>query len=148
MHQGLLRKHHGTYHRVLLGCSQSCLPRNSHRCRCCDYSCDCSCSYQFVKFFIQLYHYRPMILPTSLIKVRPILRSSPCLVNGIPVALATLRLSTSMPIARRGEKEVPGIPSIFICGVVLNSSAKVGMVCEAFLRINWKRGMFPHRPIL
>lgn len=77
-----------------------------------------------------------MILPTSLMIERPILRSRPCFVRGIPVALAMFLLRTSMPKARRGEKEVPGIPSIFICGVVFICSAKVGTVCEAFLRIN------------
>ena len=57
------------------------------------------------------------------------------------MALAMFLLRTSMPKARRGEKEVPGIPSIFICGVVLICNAKVGMLYEAFFRVNWKKGI-------
>lgn len=77
-----------------------------------------------------------MILSTPLIKVRPIFRSIPCFVSGIPVAFATLRLRTSMPMARRGEKEVPGIPNIFICLLVLVCVAKFGKFCAVFLRAN------------
>lgn len=40
--------------------------------------------------------------------------SIPCLVVGIPVALAMLLLSTSTPKALLGENDVPGIPKIFM----------------------------------
>lgn len=41
--------------------------------------------------------------------VPPILRSSPCLVVGMPVFLATLVFKPLMPIARFNENDNPGI---------------------------------------
>lgn len=46
--------------------------------------------------------------------VLPIFLSRPCFVVGMPVAFAIDLLSTSTPNARLGEKDVPGIPNIFI----------------------------------
>lgn len=51
----------------------------------------------------------------DLIMMRPTFLSSPCLVVGIPVVRAIVRFSTSTPRARLGEKDVPGIPNIFMC---------------------------------
>lgn len=59
---------------------------------------------------------------TPLMSVLPILRSSPCFVVGIPVALAILLLSTSTPKALLGENDVPGMLKIFIgCDVLCKS---------------------------
>lgn len=62
---------------------------------------------------------------TPLISVLPILRSSPCFVVGIPVALAMFLLSTSTPNALLGENDVPGMLKIFICSDVLCKSSLV-----------------------
>lgn len=46
---------------------------------------------------------------TALITADPILRSRPCLVNGMPVVLAIFCLTFVMPTALLSEKESPGI---------------------------------------
>lgn len=48
---------------------------------------------------------------------RPIFLSTPCLVVGMPVAEAILRLNTSSPRALFGENDVPGNPNIFISSI-------------------------------
>lgn len=58
------------------------------------------------------YYFSNLVIP--LITVLPIFLSSPCFVVGIPVFFAIDLLSTSIPKARLGEKDVPGIPKIFM----------------------------------
>ena len=67
--------------------------------------------------------------------VLPILRSSPCLVVGIPVALAMFLLSTSTPKALLGENDVPGMLKIFIC-VSFIVDAKICFFNEQNVRPN------------
>ena len=50
----------------------------------------------------------------DLMMMRPTFLSRPCLVVGMPVVRAIVRLRTSTPRARLGEKVVPGIPNIFM----------------------------------
>ena len=82
--------------------------------------------------------YRPISLRTSLMIVRPILRSTPCLVRGTPVALAMFLLMTSTPNALRGEKEVPGSPNIIIGIMCLKSLV--------FLHLKLPKFFFPCPP--
>ena len=79
-----------------------------------------------------LMHSYLSIFAILLINVRPIFLSIPCLVVGMPVALAMLLLSTSTPNALPGENDVPGIPKIFMA--TLFFSSKLLVPSEANLR--------------
>lgn len=76
-----------------------------------------------------------MAFTMDLMIMRPAFLSIPCLVVGTPVARAIERLRMSTPRARLGEKEVPGIPNIFM-GCVFLYNTKVFTYGEANLRRN------------
>lgn len=65
--------------------------------------------------------------------VLPIFLSTPDLVNGTPVFLATVLFSTSTPIALLGENDVPGNPNIFII-ILFNYKTKIWRYGEANVR--------------
>lgn len=59
-----------------------------------------------------MYYLRFLFLPPIAFNIEPpILRSKPCLVVGIPVALATFPLAALMPTARFNENENPNFIS-------------------------------------
>ena len=93
----------------------------------------------FNELYVRFYLSKALI--TDLMTARPILRSSPCLVVGMPVARATLLLRTSIPNARLIEIDDPGIPAIFM--VLGFSNTKVTRYRAPYVRDDLEGYGFP-----